>query len=233
MSVTHLETVKRKISCQSDETPANKRARQSPSFHACHLTMLQSLHENDNDIDWNQVKLYLKQRPILLQKKREREHLQGIHHEAEKYVKQDNDNNAAKQPLYTTPQQQSPSMFSPLGMSPAGVSGHNARPRRSLALVARLLGRRAASQEGSPFASLLTETNTRVGSLEKALHTLRQERIEKDRKRMAKLLSSDDANGENHGDDCDDSNDYHDTIVKTETKIRLWKMLAHSLRQVT
>lgn len=235
-SVTHLETVKRKIGGEIDDLPVNKRARPSsmttPTFHACHLTMLQSLHEKDVSTEtWKQVKVFLKQRPLLLEKKKEREHLRGIHQEALKYVK--HQNNSIKQPLYTTPQplQQSPPMFSPLGMSPAGAVTCTTKPRRSLTLVARLLGTRAALEEGTAFTSLLAETNNRVQNLEVMLQKLRQERLEKDRKKMAQLLSSNNTavNGNNT---ADDGAEHDHKIVEMETKIRLWRMLAHALRQV-
>lgn len=251
---TALEKEKRKIGGDTAEAERNaKRARTQAamtkhSFQECFLTMLMCLYTNEEDNNtvnpdtWKQVQLFLKQRPLLLRNKKERERLHGIHQEAVDHVKSQNKTQHQASLLLTprpTPQQlQSPhhptsSMFSPLTTtSPAAT---NKQPRRStLALVARLLGRRAAvrqSEAAHPFASLLIETNSRVQELEGKLQSLRQERLEKDRQRMTQLLSTKHASPSNNNTNDDDNGDYN-TIVKVENKIRLWKMLAHALRQV-
>lgn len=236
---THLETIKRKIGCEADDSlRAPKRARTSTitkPFYASHLTMLQSLYEKDNvsESTWNEVALFLQKKSLLVERKKKQEHLRGIHRQAVKYVQQQQQQqaSAAAPPAYTTPQQlQSPSMFSPLGMSPATTTNNNnSRPRCSFALVARLLGlKAAAAQQDSTFSTLLTDTNTRIEQLEETLQELKLKRRDEGRKKMKLLLSGSHAND----DDDDDTNRASNAIVETEMKIQLWKMLAHELNQV-
>ena len=184
---------------------------------------------------WKQMDDFLKQRSTLKQKKREREHLRGIHQEAVQYVLEQSKSSDHKQrsgPLFTPQQPPSPAMsvFSPLRTSPAQKQ---VRPRRTpLALVARLLGRKAALQEGThPFSTLLTETDLRVQGLEKTLQTLQQERLEKERNKMSQLLMNlSSSSSKNHSISDEDTS--YNKIVETQTKIRLWSILAHALRQV-
>ena len=102
---THLETIKRKIGCEADDSlRAPKRARTTITkpFYASHLTMLQSLYEKDNvsESTWNEVALFLQKKSLLLERKKKREHLRGIHRQAVKYV--NNNNNNASQCCCTT-----------------------------------------------------------------------------------------------------------------------------------
>jgi hypothetical protein len=96
----------------------------------------------------------------------------------------------------------------------------------------RLLGLQAdAAQQDSRFSSLLADTNARIEQLEATLKTLKLKRREEDRKKMKSLLSGSSANENiNDADANGVSND--NVIVETETKIQLWKMLAHELTQV-
>lgn len=230
-ATTRLETIKRKI-CEADVSfHAPKRARTIKPFYKSHLTMLQSLCENDHvhENTWNAVKLFLQNKSVLLKHKKKQEHLRGIHQQAVKHVQ----HQSAAQPhtpTYATPQQlHSPSMFSPLGMSQATTTD---RPRCSFAIVVRLLGLQAdAAQQDSRFSSLLADTNARIEQLEATLKTLKLKRREEDRKKMKSLLSGSSANENiNDADANGVSND--NVIIETETKIQLWKMLAHELTQV-
>jgi len=244
---THLEREKRKLGEDAESSATIKRTRRTPAmtqlpqphvatFHECHLTMLQSLSQEEDGVNtdtWKQVQQFLQQRPLLLKRQNERQNLQGIHQAAVEYVlkqSQSKSDHYHNTDLVRPKKIQSPTvnMFSPLRTSPPAANNKSL----PLALVARLLGRRVASQQCTlPFSTLLTETNERLQELKAFLQSLRQERLEKDGRKMAMLISRCDYSDSNNKNDNDTDQDCN-KIVETETKICLWNMLAHSLRQV-
>lgn len=223
-------------------------------FHECHLIMLKSLYndESDDDSTWNQVKLFLQQRKRLLQGKKEREHLQHVHQAAVDHVHKQGKSLESRAASFTPPPPpppqhlQSPavnSVFSPLTMTPTKSQhggGFTSTNTCSLALVARLLGKRAAdatvTTDTAPFSSLLQEVNAHISKLQASLQTLQQERLERNRNQMTQLLLSSNMNNENDSINIDsggtNDNDDDNKMVEVESKIYLWKMLAEALRQV-
>lgn len=215
------------------------------SFQECHLSMLRSLYkESDNTISaktWKQIKEFLQQRPKLLEARRQRQLLQGIHDEAVKFVLKNSQKNNSTTSVIHTPQHHhhhhhhhlttaSPlSMFSPAAASVATTKRPNTNTN-SLALVARLLGRRARQGSGSnmPFSNLRRETNEQMQQLTKSLETLQQEQLESYKQQLKRLANEQDSSTSTEQDFPRNEG----KLVETEARIHLWSMLAHSLQQV-
>ena len=248
-TVSNLEKRKSMGDVENEETEsrhANKRARRATTrFYRCHLTMLQSLNQEDGDENtWRMIDLFLQQRPLLMKKTRERSDLRSVHEEAVQFLERSSSSCPHQSPLVyasetTAKPQLSPGsrMFSP-HRSPSTVSKR--RPN-SLGLVCLLLGRKAASADATlkelvkPFHPLILATEKRLKGLEDMLDALRQERLEKHRERMSKLLSPSmsDSSGVHVGCGREDGGqDDDDKIALVESKIQLWRMLAHALEDV-
>lgn len=240
---TMLSLAKRKPMGDVANDKANsrkgKRARsQSTSaFHPCHLTMLQSLHQDDDEDGedtWRMIDLFLQRRPLLMKKTKEIADLRSVHEEAVKFSQC---SSSASSPHQSNPQL-SPhvTMFSP-PRSPPTV---RQRCPNSLVLLSRLIGRKAAvsnaalQQFAKPFGPLVTVTNKQLKGLEEILATLRQDRLEKHRENMSELFSpsTSDSSFSHIANLVEDGRDGNHTIVLVESKIRLWRMLSRALKHV-
>lgn len=247
-TVSNSEKRKSMRDVENDETgsrEANKRARRSTTvFHHCHLTMLQSLYQEDGDEKtWRMIDLFLQRRPLLMKQTRKRSNLRSVHEEAVHFLQSSSASCTIQSPPgyaseTTAKPQLSPRnrMFSP-HLSPSTVPQW--RPN-SLGLVCRLLGRKAAAANATlhelakPFHPLIKATDNHLKGLEDMLDTLRQERLEKHRERMSKILSPSmsDASGSHVASRWEDGGQGDDKIALVESKIRLWRMLAHALEEV-
>lgn len=247
-TVSSLEKRKTVRDVGNDETSsreANKRARRSTSaFYHCHLTMLQSLYQEDGDEDtWRMIDLFLQRRPLLMRKTRERSNLRSVNEEAIQFLQ----SSSASSPHHSPPVYANGTMVNPpLSPRTRMFSPHRSpstfqqRRPNSLALVSRLLGRKAAASNAAlhelakPFCPLIKATDEHLKGLEEMLDTLRQETLEKHRERMSKLLSPSmsDSSSSHVASRWEDGGEDDDKTALVESKIRLWRMLAHALQDV-